>query len=204
MWAFLIATAIPPTLSRVRSSTITKMFCGNRGAFDERRWIVGTRPPDHLGSSFLCQEVKRQRIAPTVVGVFSRAPREGAGGANKTDALRDASIARSTPSFWAQRPRACLFPHRHLNPILTTNQNNVYISTTMRTTRSQNIRALEGLQNGHSGLWMPHASTASPRQFGLVLGGILRFPCSIWSRCADGSSPGPTLVRNRCRCNKKP
>ena len=60
MWAFLIATAIPPTLSRVRSSTITKMFCGNRGAFDERKMDCWNKAP---GPSrvllFLCQEVSQ-------------------------------------------------------------------------------------------------------------------------------------------------
>ena len=52
MWAFLIATAIPPTLFHVRSSTIRDVFAGTGGGFDERDTIVGTRPPEPLGCSF--------------------------------------------------------------------------------------------------------------------------------------------------------
>jgi hypothetical protein len=42
MWAFLIATAIPPTLFRVRSKA--EMFCGTRGAFDERDGLLEQGP----------------------------------------------------------------------------------------------------------------------------------------------------------------
>jgi len=53
-------------------------------------------------------------------------------------------------------------------------------------------------------MWMPHVSTINPRQFGLVLGGILHLPVSIWSRCADRPGPGPIISQEPLRCNKKP
>lgn len=42
MWAFLIATAIPPKLFRVRSKA--EMFCGTRGVFDERDGLLEQGP----------------------------------------------------------------------------------------------------------------------------------------------------------------
>jgi hypothetical protein len=51
---------------------------------------------------------------------------------------------------------------------------------------------------------MPHVSTTSPRQFGLVLGGILHSPSSIWSRYADGPSPGPTIAGTAADVTRNP
>lgn len=183
------------------------MFCGTRGAFDERDGLLLEQGPRTISGLPVCQEVTRDRLrsTPTVVGLFSRGAKEGSGWRHQDRRLR-----RRLPSafphllFQPEKSRACLFPHRHFKHTLTMKESCALDSTKPKDNKIQNPVALAGFKRGHPGLWMPHVSTVSPRLFGLVLGGILHVPRSIWSRCADGSAPGPTLVRNRSRCNEKP
>jgi hypothetical protein len=77
MWAFLIATAIRPTL--FVSAARQRCFVGNRGVFDERSGCWNKAPGPPRVSYVSGGQSQTDSITPTVVGLFSRAPRRGSG-----------------------------------------------------------------------------------------------------------------------------
>jgi hypothetical protein len=91
------------TTDTIRVRSKAKMFCGNRGGFDEPDGCWNKAPgPSRV--SFVSGG-HSQPITPTVVGLFSRAPR-GAGGANKTDASMRRLPSAVPHLLFGERPRA--------------------------------------------------------------------------------------------------
>jgi hypothetical protein len=101
MWAFLIATAIPPTLSA--SAARRRCFAGT-GVVLTSQMDVGTRPPGPLGCP-LCQEVTRNQFRQLLLDSFHERQGE-AGGANKTDASMRRLPSAVPHLLFGKRPRA--------------------------------------------------------------------------------------------------
>jgi hypothetical protein len=135
MWAFLIATAIPPAL--FASAARQRCFAGTGGGFEERDGSWNKAP----GPSRVSFHVRRSLVtnyANCCWTLFTSA-KGGSGWREQDRRLEEkASIGRSTPSFWLKAPCVTYFRMAFLENNFTKRRNSLHNPTNSRTTRSRN------------------------------------------------------------------